>query len=419
MNGGRKSYKPIVSKKPLNKGQGTPRPAEKVEKRGLAKGNPVRQNSSRAQQRTELHSALDRVRQKALRDRKVKFTTLWHHVYNIDRLREAYFGLKRKAAAGVDGVTWQHYGENLESNLQDLASRLKRGAYRAKPVERVFIAKTDGRQRPIGIPVLEDKIVQRSTVEVLQAVYETDFVGFSYGFRPGRNQHNALDALTVGIMKRGVNWVLSVDIRGFFDTISHEWLEKFIEHRIADKRAMRHIKKWLNAGVLVEGKRTIVTEGTPQGGSISPFIANVYLHYVFDLWFDAWRKAQASGNVIGVRFADDIVLGFQNKVDAAKCAEDLRSRFKKFNLELHDKKTRLIEFGRYAAINRKKRGECKPESFDFLGFTHICGKTRKNNRFIVLRITQRKRIKAKLNEIRRELRRRMHAPIPVVGKWLA
>jgi len=361
---------------------------------------------------------LDRIRQKALRDKEVKFTALWHHVYDIDRLREAYLSLKRKAAAGIDGVTWQDYGTNLEENLQDLSGRLKRGAYRAKPVERVFIPKSDGRQRPIGKPVLEDKIVQRSTVEVLQAIYEADFKGFSYGFRPGRSQHNALDALAVGIMRRKVSWVLNVDIRGFFDSVSHEWIEKFIGHRIADRRILRHIKKWLNAGVLVEGKRMVVTEGTPQGGSISPFLANVYLHYTFDLWFDAWRKA-ALGDAIGVRFADDIVLGFQHRNVAAMCLADLRSRLVKFNLELHDGKTRLIEFGRFAAENRKRRGEGKPETFGFLGFTHACGRTKKNNRFIVRRVTQRKRLNAKLSEIRRELRRRMHIPVPEAGKWLA
>jgi len=252
-----------------------------------------------------LQQALDRVRQAASRDKRLRFTTLWHHVYCVDRLREAYFGLKRDAAPGVDGQTWRQYGEDLEASLQDLSTRLQRGAYRAKPVRRVYISKADGRQRPLGVPVLEDKIVQRATVEVLNAIYETDFLGFSYGFRPGRSQHHALDALSVGIRSKKVNWVLDADIRGFFDTIDHEWLVKFIEHRIADQRVVRHVKKWLNAGVLEDGKRTRVEEGTPQGGSISPLLANVYLHYVFDLWIQEWRRKRAQGDVIVVRFADD------------------------------------------------------------------------------------------------------------------
>jgi group II intron reverse transcriptase/maturase len=403
-----------------NKGSGAPLPAEAAEGRGRAKGNPSQQTRSRAQYRNDLQQALDRVRQAASRDKGLRFTTLWHHVYRVDRLREAYFGLRRDAAPGVDGQTWRQYGEDLEARLQDLSGRLQRGAYRAKPVRRVYIAKTDGRQRPLGVPVLEDKIVQRATVEVLNAVYEADFLGFSYGFRPGRSQHQAVDALSVGIRSKKVNWVLDADIRGFFDTIDHGWLVKFIEHRIADQRVVRHVKKWLNAGVLEDGKRTQVEGGTPQGGSISPLLANIYLHYVFDLWIRWWRRKRAQGDVIVVRYADDIILGFQQRSDAERCLAELRERFRKFNLELHPDKTRLIEFGRFAADNRKGRGGNgggKPETFDFLGFTHICDKTR-DGRFIVLRQTMRKRMRAKLKELKLELRRRLHDPVPEVGRWL-
>jgi len=365
----------------------------------------------------DLQSALQRIRQAACRDKGSRFTALWHHVYDIDRLREAYFNLKRHAAPGVDGETWQHYSEGLENNLRDLSSRLKRGAYRAKPVRRVYIPKTDGRQRPLGVTALEDKIVQRATVEVLNAIYETDFLGFSYGFRPGRSPHNALDALYVGLMRKKVNWVLDADVCGFFDAIDRGWMLKFLEHRIADQRVLRHIKKWLNAGVMEDGRRTQMETGAPQGGSISPLLANVYLHYVFDLWAHQWRERHARGDVIIVRFADDLTMGFQYREDAEQFLTELRKRFRKFGLELHPTKTRLMEFGRYAAQDRERRGEGKPESFDFLGFTHSCDKTR-NGRFIVLRQTMRKRMQAKLRELKHELRRRMHYPIPEVGQWL-
>ena len=365
----------------------------------------------------DLQSALRRIRQAACRDKESRFTSLWHHVYNVDRLRKAYFKLKRKAAAGVDHVTWEQYGEDLEDNLRDLSERLQSGAYRAKPVRRVYIPKADGRQRPLGVTALEDKIVQRSTVEVMNAIYETDFLGFSYGFRPGRNPHHALDAICVAMARRKVNWVLDADISGFFDAIDRRWLVKFLEHRIADPRVIRHIKKWLNAGVMEDGKRMDMESGTPQGGSISPVLANVYLHYVFDLWADQWRRRHARGDVVMVRFADDIVLGFEHRSDAEQFHKDLRKRFHKFALELHPDKTRLIEFGRFAADNRKRRGEGKPESFDFLGFTHACDRSR-NGRFIVLRQTIAKRMRAKLAEIKCELRRRLHHPTPSVGRWL-
>jgi RNA-directed DNA polymerase len=415
MNEHGKSDRLVVPAKSPNKA-GRPA-AEEIEGRSLAKGNPRQQNASRAQDRKHAPSALERVRQAARRDRKLRFTTLLHHVYDVAALREAYLRLKREAAPGVDGVTWRQYGEALEENLHDLAARLKRGAYRAKPVKRAYIPKADGRQRPLGVTALEDKIVQRATVEVLNAIYETDFLGFSYGFRPGRSQHNALDALHVGIERRRVNWVLDADIRGFFDAINHGWMVKFVEHRIADQRIVRLIQKWLNAGVLEDGTRTRSEEGTPQGGCISPLLANLYLHYAFDLWVQRWRRTQAQGEVIVVRYADDIILGFQRESDARRFQTELAERMGKFGLELNAEKTRLIEFGRYATENRERAGRGKPETFDFLGFTHICGKTL-GGRFTVRRQTMRKRMQAKLSEVKAELWRRMHEPVPEVGKWL-
>src|SRR5204862_4436936 len=372
----------------------------------------------RTPSRKDAPSALERVRQAAKKDKQLRFTALLHHIYNPETLRMAYFSLKKEAAPGVDGETWRHYGEELEKNLQDLSERLKRGAYRAKPVRRVYIPKADGRQRPLGVTALEDKIVQRAAVEVLNAIYETDFLGFSYGFRPGRSQHQALDALYTGLLTRKVNWVLDLDIKSFFDGISHEWLVKFIEHRIADQRVVRLIQKWLNAGVLEEGKRIRLEEGTPQGGSASPLLANVYLHYVFDLWIQTWRKKRTQGEVMVVRYADDIVVGFQAKSDAERFWTELRERMRKFHLELHPEKTRLLEVGPFAIENQKKRGEGKPETFNFLGFTHICAKKRSNGMFTVLRQTIRKRLQAKLNEVKAELRRRMHIPILEQGRWL-
>ena len=348
----------------------------------------------------------------------MRFTALLHHVHDVSRLHAAFFALKRDAAPGVDGETWRHYEEALERNLQDLSKRLQCGAYRAKPVRRAYIPKTDGRQRPLGVPVLEDKIVQRAMVDVLNAIYETDFLGFSYGFRPKRSQHHALDALSVGLQTKKVNWVLDVDIRAFFDTIDHGWLRRFLEHRIADRRVVRLIQKWLNAGVLEEGTRTRMEEGTPQGGSVSPLLANIYLHYVFDQWVHAWRQRHARGNVIVVRYADDIVLGFQVESDAERFRVGLAERFRKFHLELHPEKTRLLEFGAFAIPHRQRRGLGKPETFNFLGFTHICGKKRSNGWFTVLRHTIRQRLRAKLQTVKVELRRRMHHPLREQGAWL-
>jgi RNA-directed DNA polymerase len=415
MHGHGQSDSPVVPAKLPNKA-GNPA-AEAMEGRGLAKGNPRRQIAPRAQDRVGAPSALERVRQVAERDKQVRFTTLLHHVYNVDHLRAAYFALTRDAAPGIDGETWRHYGQALEENLADLSGRLTRGAYRAKPVKRTYIPKADGRLRPLGIPTLEDRIVQRTTAEVLHAIYETDFLGFSYGFRPGRSPHHALDALYAGLLTRKVNWVLDLDIRGFFEAIDRGWLVKFVEHRIADRRVVRLIQRWLNAGALEDGTRTWSGTGTPQGGSISPLLANVYLHYTFDLWARRWRKAQAHGDMIVVRFADDVIVGFQHRAEAERFLAELHERFAKFGLELHPEKTRLLEFGPFAAERRQRAGQGKPETFNFLGFTHICGKKR-NGRFTVVRQTIRKRLQAKLSEVKAELRRRMHAPIPVVGAWL-
>jgi group II intron reverse transcriptase/maturase len=416
MHGQRKSDSAVVPSKSPNKiAQAV---AEAMEGRALAKGNLPEQNAARTLSRVAAHSALERVRQAAAKDRKRRFTALLHHVYSLDTLRAAYFSLKKDAAPGVDGQTWRQYGEALEEHLQDLSARLRRGAYRAQPVRRVYIDKADGGQRPLGVTALEDKLVQRAAVEVLNAIYETDFLGFSYGFRPGRSQHQCLDALYTGLLTRPVNWVLDVDIRGFFDSIDHGWLVQFIEHRIADRRLVRLIQKWLNAGVLEEGKCTVVEQGTPQGGSASPLLANVYLHYVFDLWVQQWRRRHARGEVIVVRYADDIVLGFQVKSDAERFHAELAERFGRFGLQLHPEKTRLLEFGPYAARNRRRAGLGKPETFNFLGFTHICATKRSNGRFTVLRQTMRKRLQAKLGEVKTELRRRLHAPIPEQGRWL-
>jgi len=365
----------------------------------------------------DVPSGLERVRKVAERDKKVRFTALLHHV-TPDLLRAVFRSMNRKACPGVDGVTWQAYEQNLESNLQALHVRVQRGTYRAKPSRRAYIPKADGRQRPLGIASLEDKLVQGAVVRVLNAIYETDFLGFSYGFRPKRHQHNALDAVAVGITQRKVNWVLDADIRGFFDAIDHGWLLKFLEHRIADQRVLRLIQKWLNAGVLEDGSLTRVKRGSPQGASISPLLANIYLHHVYDLWGQWWRKTQARGDVILVRYADDTIAGFEHQVEAARFLHDLRQRLAKFGLELNDAKTRLIEFGRSAASNRRRRGLGKPETFDFLGLTHICGTTRKGDRFQLRRHTMKKRLRAKLKAVSAALMQRRHEPVPVIGAWL-
>lgn len=414
---GGKSDGRVVPRKPTNKGPGRPGTAEGVEGRRPAKENPSTADQARTQRRGNLEQALTRVREVAKTRPDEKFTALWHHVYNPQRLHEAYLQLGRDAAAGVDGVTWGQFGEDLGANLQALSDRLRRGAYRPAPVRRVYIPKSDGRQRPIGVPTLEDKIVQRATVQVLEAVYETDFLPFSYGFRPGRNQHHALDELAVGISRKKVNYVLDADIRGFFDTIDHDWMIRFVEHRIADRRVTAHILKWMRAGALEGGLIVDVERGTPQGGSISPLLANIFLHYVLDLWVRQWEGRYSHGDMLVVRFADDFIVGFQHESDARKFLEDLRRRFHDFGLELHPDKTRLIEFGRYAAERRERRGEGKPETFDFLGFTHICGTDRKG-RFSLRRTTSRKKFRAKLADLKQEIRRRAFRARRTMGPWL-
>src|SRR5664280_1121596 len=414
MNGNGKSDGRIVLTNSPNNAVSTA--AEVGEGRRPAKGNTDSTTRPGHSAGPDVPNGLERVRQAAQRDKDARFTSLLHHV-TLERLDGAYRAIRPQAAAGTDGVTWASYGQDLEVNLNDLHARVHSGAYRARPSRRVYIPKADGRLRPLGIASLEDKIVQRAVVEVLNAVYEVDFLGFSYGFRPGRKPHDALDALTVGATRKKVNWVLDADIRDFFTKLDHDWLRKFLEHRIADKRVLRLIGKWLTVGVIEDGEWTECDEGSPQGASVSPLLANVYLHYVFDLWADYWRHTRAHGDVIIVRFADDFIVGFEHEKDARRFLSDLHERFAGFGLQLHPDKTRLIEFGRSAARNRAARGQGKPETFDFLGFTHICARGKKG-RFWIRRITIVKRMRAKLREIKVELKRRRHQPVSEQGAWL-
>ena len=360
--------------------------------------------------------ALERVRQAARQRKKERFTALLHHI-SIDCLRMAFFALKRDAASGVDGLTWPTYEADLDRNLTDLHERVHRGAYRALPSRRTYIPKADGKQRPLAVAALEDKIVQRATAAVLNAIYEEDFLGFSYGFRPKRGQHNALDALVVGITSRRVNFIFDADVASFFDSVSKDWLVRFVEHRIGDLRIIRLIQKWLKAGVLENGVVTVSEKGTGQGSVISPLLANVYLHYVFDLWAERWRRHEATGDMILMRYADDIVVGFEHEADARRFWDDMRKRFEEFSLSLNPDKTRLIEFGRFAAERRAHRGLGKPETFNFLGFTFICERNSRGQ-FLIKRTTRRDRMRATLRRIKEELRRRMHEPIPEQGAWL-
>ncbi len=391
-------------------------PAESGEGRPPIKENAGQPNTYPTQSGKGVSQGLAGVRKAAKNNKEMKFTALLHHL-TVDLLRESFYSLKRKAAPGVDGVTWQEYEVGLEDRLTDLHGRVHRGAYRAKPSRRVYIEKADGRQRPLAVPALEDKLVQQAVVTILNQIYEEDFLGLSYGFRPGRSQHHALDALSYGLLKKKVNYILDADIRGFFDNLDKDWLVQFVEHRVADPRILQLIQKWLNAGVMEEGEWSETKTGSPQGSVISPLLANVYLHYVFDLWVDVWRRKWAQGEVVVVRYADDIILGFQHQAEAGRFLENFRERLEKFGLELHPDKTRRIEFGRFAEQNRKRRGEGKPETFDFLGFTHISGKNRLG-RFTVRRKTIRKRMRAKLREIKQQLRERMHDPVRQTGQWL-
>ncbi|MGH3281913.1 MAG: group II intron reverse transcriptase/maturase [Trebonia sp.] len=414
MYGHEKSDSAIVARKPANEvGQLT---TEQVERRAGTEGNADQQSTRRAQDRASVSQALGRIRQVAKERRKEKFTALLHHV-NIALLRIAFYALKRDAAPGVDGLAWRTYEADLDRRIEDLHERVQRGAYRAQPSRRRYIPKPDGRRRPLAVAALEDKTVQRAVVAVLEAIYEADFLGFSYGFRPKRGQHDALDALAVGINSTKVNWILDADIRSFFDEVSQHHLVHFLEHRIGDRRIIRLIQKWLKAGVLEDGVVTVSDKGTAQGSVASPLLANVYLHYTFDLWAERWRRREATGDMIIVRYADDIVVGFEHEADGRRFWDAMRARLAEFTLTLHPEKTRLIEFGRHAATRRTRNGLGKPETFDFLGFTFICGKSRRG-RFLLTRRTRRDRMRAKLREIKEELRRRRHQSIPDQGIWL-
>ena len=406
--------------------------AEPVEPRTGTKGNANQQSTRRAQDRESVSQALERVRLAARRGEKEKFTSLLHHV-DPEMLRTSFYALKRNAAPGVDGMTWDTYEQGLNRRIEDLHARVQSGAYRALPSRRSYIPKEDGTKRPLAVTALEDKIVQRAVAAVLNEIYEEDFLGFSYGFRPGRGQHDALDVLCVGISSRKVNFILDADIRSFFTEVSQEWVVRFLEHRIGprsgpmqrqavsalgDQRILRLIQKWLRAGVLEAEVVTIEEKGTGQGSVISPLLANVYRHYVFDLWAERWRRREATGDMIMVRYADDIVVGFQPEADARRFWDDMRERLRAFSLTLHPEKTRLIEFGRFAAQNRQKRGLGKPETFKFLGFVFISGKSRQGD-FQIRRKSRGDRMMAKLQEIKEALRKRRHEPIPEVGKWLA
>ncbi len=406
----------VVPRKPSNKAAQAA--AEVVEGSGRTKGNAELQSTVRTQSREAVSQAQNRVREAITRNKREKLTALLHHV-TVGVLRAAFLNLKKDAAPGIDGITWNEYEVGLEDRLQDLHSRVLGGGYRALPSRRKFIPKPDGRQRPLGIAALEDKIVQAAVVFILTPIYEAEFLGFSYGFRPGRSQHNALDALAYGIKARKVCWILDADIRSFYDTISHEWMIRFVEHRIGDRRVVRLIQKWLKAGVLEEEKRVETVEGTPQGAVASPLLANIYLHYVYDLWAQQWRSRECTGDMIVVRYADDTVVGFQHRPDAERFLAALRERLAQFNLGLHPDKTRLLEFGKFASERRAVRGEGKPETFDFLGFTHYCGKKLHGKGFQLGRKTQRKRMNTKLKGIKEILKKHNDAPIDKQGRWLA
>ena len=409
-----KSDDGIVPVKLPNNGR---RPAEAREGRPSTEGNSVRTATSPTQSGIDVSPGLQRVREVARRDKKARFTALLHHI-DVPMLIRSFYSLKSEAAPGSDGVTWQQYEADIYTRIEDLHRRIHTGNYRATPVKRVYIPKADGSRRPLGVTAVEDKVVQHAVVTVLNQVYEADLLGFSYGFRPGRSAHDALDALWMGISGKTVRWVLDADIRGFFDTIAHEWLVKFVEHRVADPRIVRLIQKWLKAGLSEDGRWSETVVGTPQGAVASPLLANVYLHYVFDLWLQQWRAKNAKGDVIVVRYADDFVLGFQLRHEAEQFLRDLQERLKKFGLELHPEKTRLIEFGRFAAQNRKQRGDGKPETFDFLGFTHSCGVKRRTRTFLVKRKTSKKRMRARLQTLRDGLVRGRHRPFRKQAEWL-
>jgi RNA-directed DNA polymerase len=415
MNADEKSDEGIIPMKQPNK-EGSPS-AEAVEGRTSPEGNGGETTAARTLRRDTASSGLVAVRRAARQSKSVRFTALLHHI-TVDLLSRSYLALERDAAPGIDGVTWQAYGEDLEDKLTKLHDRIHKGSYRARPARRTYIPKADGTQRPLAVLCLEDKVVQQAVATVLEAIYEEDFVGFSYGFRPERGQHDALDALHVGILRKRVNWVLDADIRGFYDAMSHAWIIRFLEHRIADKRILRLVAKWLKVGVIEDGRVTRSQVGAPQGAVVSPILANVYLHYAYDLWVQRWRRTKASGDVVVVRFADDQIVGFEHEHEAKAFLQDLHERLREFELVLHPDKTRLIRFGRNAAKQRARLGEGKPETFDFLGFTHFCTRSRKWGSFVVGRKTIKKRMRSKLKAIKVELRKCMHDPIAKTGAWV-
>jgi RNA-directed DNA polymerase len=415
MHADEESDEVVVPVKRLNN-EGLPS-AETVEGRTSPKGNGGETAAVRTLRRDTASNGLIAVRRAARQSKSVRFSALLHHI-TIDLLKQSYRSLERDSAPGNDGVTWQAYGENLEEKLKELHDRVHRGSYRARPARRTYIPKADGSKRPLSILCLEDKIVQQAVATVLEAIYEEDFLGLSYGFRPGRGQHDALDALHVGILRKRVNWVLDADIQGFFDAMAHAWIIRFLEHRIADKRILRLIAKWLKVGVVEDGRVTRSACGAPQGAVISPILANVYLHYVYDLWVHRWRRNKASGDMIVIRYADDTIVGFEREHEARVFLDDLKERMRKFELALHPDKTRLIRFGRYAAKQREKLGEGKPETFDFLGFTHFCTRSRKRGSFVIGRKTIKKRMLRRLQEVKTELRKRMHDPVAKTGRWV-
>lgn len=415
MNVGEKSDTAIVLAKVAN--NGAIASAESLEGRAVPKGNGRQTAASWTQSQGIASTGLSAVRQAAQRDKECRFTALLHHI-DIELLRTSYYSLKRNAAPGIDGVSWEAYGNDLEVKLRALHQRVHNGSYRAMPTRRVYIPKSDGGQRPLSIQCLEDKIVQQAVTYVLNAIYEADFMGFSYGFRPKRGQHDALDALQVALHRKNVNWVLDADIRKFFDSMDHDWTIRFLEHRIADKRLLRLIVKWLKVGSIEDGRRVPQTQGAPQGAVISPILANVYLHYVYDLWAHQWRRRHADGDMAIIRYADDTVLGFQHRSTALAFRQALEERLERFGLALHPDKTRLLEFGRYAERRRARRGEGKPETFNFLGFTHYCARARRGNGFVVGRRTIGSRLREQLRAIKQGLRRRLHRPLPETGRWL-
>jgi len=361
--------------------------------------------------------SLHRIRKTAKENRTLRFNNLLHHITPV-LLKNAYDNLNKKAARGVDGETWQSYGQGLTGKLQSLHVKIHTGRYKPQPSKRIWLLKPDGRQRPIGIAVVEDKIVQQALVWVIQSIYEEDFLGFSYGFRPKRHQHKALDALFVALTEKRVNWVIDADIKGFFDNIDHSWMMKFLEHRISDKRILSLVEKMLKAGVSDEGKWSASEMGSAQGSVLSPLLANIYLFYALDLWINKWRKQEACGEIYIVRYADDFVICCEYQHEANRLLNKLNERLNQFNLTLHEEKTRLLEFGKHAIKNRVKQGKGKPETFTFLGFTHVCSKLLSNGRYSVKRLTIAKKQRAKLKQIKELLYKNRHINIVEQGKWL-